>query len=496
VSQHSLDLFLEACGAAGPLHLGVEALLSQESGRRLVPQPFALVGRHPKADVVLDHWQISQRHAYLQVLDGKVFGVDLGSRTGMSWDDGPRRSGWLDPGQAVRIGPFDVRLLRGTPPDSSPTAGTSVARPPLPGVSLEFLNVAAQRPPWRVAHALTLVGQSPECKIRLAAPTVSRFHASLVHTPRGVWVIDLLGKEGITVNGAALRFAKLEDGDELEIGKFRIRVHYDRAPAAGLHSPDLPDPARTVLELPAASPGLPAVANAPSPPGGPVARWRLPTPPQLVEPLPVRTLGGSALVPAQVPADLVESLLVPLTNQFNVMQQQMFDQFQQTLLMMVQMFSALHRDQVGQIHEELDRLNQLTEELRTLQAELSRHRQAAPDRASSEPPAPAAPSETAAEPASVARPAEEPPPVAATRKDSSNREPPAGEQPARQANGAAAAPAVPPAGEPDPQRSGQSPEDIHAWLCGQIASIQQERQSRWQRLLQFLVGGRPGEPVP
>ena len=65
-------------------------------------------------------------------------------------------------------------------------------------------------------------------------------------------------------------------------------------------------------------------------------------------------------------SDLTESMLVPLVNQFGLMQQQMFDQFQQAMAMMVQMFGTMHRDQMAVIREELDRLHDLTEEFHAL----------------------------------------------------------------------------------------------------------------------------------
>ena len=69
--------------------------------------------------------------------------------------------------------------------------------------------------------------------------------------------------------------------------------------------------------------------------------------------------------------DLTESMLVPLVNQFGLMQQQMFDQFQQAMTMMVQMFGTMHRDQMVVIREELDRLHALTEEFHALKNELT-----------------------------------------------------------------------------------------------------------------------------
>ena len=58
---------------------------------------------------------------------------------------------------------------------------------------------------------------------------------------------------------------------------------------------------------------------------------------------------------------------MPLVNQFGMMQQQMFDQFQQAIAMMVQMFGEMHRDQMKVIREELDRLHELTDELNAAQ---------------------------------------------------------------------------------------------------------------------------------
>ena len=74
--------FLTACGLADSLQLVVESQRAAEGELRLLHQPFALIGRDPRADVILDHAQVSRRHVYLQVVDGRAFWVDLESRTG------------------------------------------------------------------------------------------------------------------------------------------------------------------------------------------------------------------------------------------------------------------------------------------------------------------------------------------------------------------------------------------------------------------------------
>jgi hypothetical protein len=54
----------------------------------------------------LDRGDVSQRHAYFQVLAGRVFGYDLPSRTGLHWGEAAVPAGRLDRARPVRVGPF------------------------------------------------------------------------------------------------------------------------------------------------------------------------------------------------------------------------------------------------------------------------------------------------------------------------------------------------------------------------------------------------------
>ena len=80
-----LGQFLEACGANGPLRLEWD---DWETGRpvaRDFERPAILVGRNPHADLVLGHPLVGLRHAYLQLVEGRLFATDLGSREGLHW---------------------------------------------------------------------------------------------------------------------------------------------------------------------------------------------------------------------------------------------------------------------------------------------------------------------------------------------------------------------------------------------------------------------------
>ena len=68
----------------------------------------------------------------------------------------------------------------------------------------------------------TTIGRSPDCEIFLDDVTVSRRHAVLTSTD-GRFVIEDQGSlNGTFVNRKRVESAQLEDGDELQIGKYRL----------------------------------------------------------------------------------------------------------------------------------------------------------------------------------------------------------------------------------------------------------------------------------
>jgi pSer/pThr/pTyr-binding forkhead associated (FHA) protein len=68
----------------------------------------------------------------------------------------------------------------------------------------------------------TTIGRSPDCGIFLDDVTVSRKHAVL-HERNGSFLVEDQGSlNGTFVNRKRVESAQLEDGDELQIGKYRL----------------------------------------------------------------------------------------------------------------------------------------------------------------------------------------------------------------------------------------------------------------------------------
>ena len=70
----------------------------------------------------------------------------------------------------------------------------------------------------------TRIGRSAAADVRLDDPTVSRRHALIVRTAEGLRALDDRSLNGLFVNGRRVEWARLSDGDELEIGRFRLYV--------------------------------------------------------------------------------------------------------------------------------------------------------------------------------------------------------------------------------------------------------------------------------
>ena len=69
----------------------------------------------------------------------------------------------------------------------------------------------------------TTIGRSPDCAIFLDDVTVSRKHAELLRQDDDRWLIQDGGSlNGTFVNRKRVDSAELEDGDEVQIGKYRF----------------------------------------------------------------------------------------------------------------------------------------------------------------------------------------------------------------------------------------------------------------------------------
>ena len=70
----------------------------------------------------------------------------------------------------------------------------------------------------------TRVGRSLSAHIRFDDPTVSRRHAMLVQREDGLHVLDDRSLNGVFVDGERITSRRVQDGDELVVGRHRLLV--------------------------------------------------------------------------------------------------------------------------------------------------------------------------------------------------------------------------------------------------------------------------------
>ncbi|MEI7547762.1 MAG: FHA domain-containing protein [Actinomycetota bacterium] len=75
---------------------------------------------------------------------------------------------------------------------------------------------------------LIRLGRTQDCEISLDDITVSRRHAEIVRTATGYIVRDAGSLNGTYVNNTRIDEAPLRQGDELQVGKFRL-VFFEKA---------------------------------------------------------------------------------------------------------------------------------------------------------------------------------------------------------------------------------------------------------------------------
>lgn len=336
MSKPLLEHLSQACGLAGPLDLLVTPIGGGNSVRHQLSQPVVLLGRSTLNDVALSHESVSRRHAYFQVVGGRVLCVDLGSRTGLRWPDGRRGNGWLLPSESVRIGNYEI-AVESCPIDPMAVELTDEADPlavrpsdpaELANVSLEIATGNGNPSIWPMPQCIAIAGRASACAIRAADERLSTFHCSFIKTANGVWVVDLLSEGGTRVNGALARAARLRDGDIVRAGPLTVVVRTDTVPVSVSMS-TYSSESSAVISLP----NQPAEA-------------------------------ASAL--ATLPETIKESVTAMVTPMHDLMRQ-----FQECLMVMSKMFTSVQEQQLALARSQLSEFQQAARELREIRSEIA-----------------------------------------------------------------------------------------------------------------------------
>jgi hypothetical protein len=306
----------------------------------------------------------------------------------------------------------------------------------------------------------------------------------LIRNPWGLWVVDLQSREGILVNGVKVRWAWLDLGDVVKIGRLSFKVWYDRRPE-GFGRDDMPITAGGVP---------PAVPDDPADPDSSISGHRvqtltvqplagLPVPISGSYPGPVELSGQLVLPEEQVwqpPGQSGHGPLALWQRQIQIM-----ESFHRDMMLTVQMFFAMNREQHTLVRDEIAKVEQITQEMRDLQRKLAGSSRSDENGCGTnrKPPAPSDSTrqEVAGDAADRAGGVEPPRPPGSELKHPANGSDQTCALPV-------AASSLEDAATTDPEDQSIAAEnaELHQRLTQRINDLQRERQRYWQRILSSI----------
>lgn len=116
--------------------------------------------------------------------------------------------------------PGETRIYRATPVQTEAASAEELGLEPEPEPPPATVSIGSK------AHELdkgnAVIGRSKECDIRVSDPNVSRRHAEIRQDGATFWIVDLDSTNGVSVNGRAVKRAKLDHEDRITLGSTEL----------------------------------------------------------------------------------------------------------------------------------------------------------------------------------------------------------------------------------------------------------------------------------
>ena len=123
----------------------------------------------------------------------------------------------------IRDEPGDHTTMTFTPDEASEDDSLSLADLRIEGPALVVRSGGGRSgETFALEHDRTSLGRAPECEVFLDDVTVSRRHAVVTRGADGFTLHDEGSLNGTYVNRRRVESAKLEDGDEVQVGKYKL----------------------------------------------------------------------------------------------------------------------------------------------------------------------------------------------------------------------------------------------------------------------------------
>jgi pSer/pThr/pTyr-binding forkhead associated (FHA) protein len=189
---------------------------------RVLAKPFAVIGRDPNCDLVLEDPELRGHLFYLHANEYGLYCTPINA------DAGSIPQGWLGPEDTITCGGFQLQArledqdnASGVPSPSWPRlAERGSTEPPLPVVAIYRKGkLLAKR---RIRAQLTLLGRNQPSLIRIPSRSLSRCHCALFWEAGKLWFVDLKSRSHCWIEGLKRQAGCLDVGVRLQVGQYEI----------------------------------------------------------------------------------------------------------------------------------------------------------------------------------------------------------------------------------------------------------------------------------
>ena len=187
-----------------------------------VGKPYARIGSHPQADVILEGPDVPKIGLYCHATERGIYGVHLSRSPSLAAANGFERSGmWLSNERSVVLGDHRIyaTFTYGPPPQWQglprlDAKGSSAV--PVPVVAV--LVNDQRRAVYRAYRSLTVVGRDVPSALRLKSEFISTTHCVLYWHEGQLWFVDLLSSNGTEKRGRRREVDRLQLGKAIKVG--------------------------------------------------------------------------------------------------------------------------------------------------------------------------------------------------------------------------------------------------------------------------------------
>jgi len=215
-----------------------------------IRRPYAILGRHPKGDLVIDRPDVADHHVFLFLDRRGLFGVDLRTDAGTRFAGTEAEASWLGSGDLIEVGDHVIEVIQlrvngavlsGPLAEDDPLGLVA----PTVGNSRSDLTLRLLDDPnanWSIGSSLVFLGRGPACAVHLADEAVGATHSAILRDGPAVYLVQFPGASTQLNDEVAPPAVRLADADILSIGgdSLLVQTHDLPIPAPATHDSSSP----------------------------------------------------------------------------------------------------------------------------------------------------------------------------------------------------------------------------------------------------------------